>query len=219
MSLSRLSQLTLVLSALLAALALAINSGLTDHLEAPAIRSILAIRSNALTGLIQAVTFMTSAAPALALCTAWSVMAYRRSGDALKSAWPLLAYFGHLACNIALRVAIGRWPPDVDHIPNLLPEFQASFQQFAFPSGHAGAALVAYGALALLARDFGRFQQPALVLAAAVTLATGFGRVYLGVHWPSDVLGGWLLAAAWLSVARAWRRYNSSVRRSPVADR
>ncbi len=219
MSLSRLSQLTIVLSALFAALALTIKSGLTDNLEEPAIHSILAMRSNALTGLIQGVTFMTSAAPALALCTAWSVMAYRRSGDALKSAWPLLAYFGHLVCNIALRVAMGRWPPDVDHIPNLLPEFQASFQQFAFPSGHAGAALVAYGALALLARDFGRYQQPALVLAAAVTLATGFGRVYLGVHWPSDVLGGWLLAAAWLSVARAWRRYNSSVRRSPVADR
>ncbi len=206
-------------ASLFALLVLLVSAGVSDRIEQPLVRAVLAMRSDALTAPVQLVTFMTSAAPALALCAVWSLMAYRRSGDALKSAWPLLAYFGHLSCNIALRVAIGRWPPDVDHIPNLLPEFRASFQQFAFPSGHAGAALIAYGSLALLAHDFGRFQLPALVLAASVIVGTGFGRVYLGVPWPSDVLGGWLLAGAWLLVARVWRRYNSSVRRSSVADR
>lgn len=200
-------------------LALLVNAGLTDRAEEAPVRVALAMRSSALTGLVQVVTFITSAAPALALCAIWSLIAFRRSGDVLTSAWPLLAYFGHLTCNIALRVAIGRWPPDVDHIPNLLPEFQASFQQFAFPSGHSGAALIAYGALALLARDLRRYQRPALILAAVVILGASFGRVYMGVHWPSDVLGGWLLAGVWLSVARAWRRYNSGGRRSTIADR
>ncbi len=211
--------IALILTTAFALLALVVNAGLTDRAEDAPVQAALAARSSAITGPVQLVTFITSAAPALALCAVWSLIAYRRSRDALASAWPLLAYFGHLSCNIALRVAIGRWPPDVDHIPNLLPEFQASFQQFAFPSGHAGAALIAYGALALLARDLGRYQRPTLVLAAIIILGTGLGRVYLGVHWPSDVLGGWLLAGAWLSVARAWRRYNSSARRSPVADR
>jgi undecaprenyl-diphosphatase len=158
-------------------------------------------RSDALTAPIQLVTFITSAAPALALCTTWTAIELRRGGLQFAAVWPLLAYFGHLACNIALRVAIGRLPPDVEHIPNLLPEFRASFQQYAFPSGHAGAAVVAYGALIMLAWRT-RWRVPVFIAALVLILGTGIGRVYLGVHWPSDVLGGWLLSGALLALAR-----------------
>jgi undecaprenyl-diphosphatase len=157
-------------------------------------------RSDALTAPIQLVTFITSAAPALVLCMAWTAIELRRGGLQFAAAWPLVAYFGHLACNIALRVAIGRLPPDVEHIPNLLPEFRASFQQYAFPSGHAGAAVIAYGALIMLAWRT-RWRMLALIVALVIILGTGIGRVYLGVHWPSDVLGGWLLSSAWLAIA------------------
>lgn len=75
---------------------------------------------------------------------------------------------------------------------------------WAFPSGHATTgALVAGLLLAALARrgSPGPARTAAAVLIVAWGAAVGLSRVYLGVHWPSDVLGGWLLATAWLSLA------------------
>ena len=116
-------------------------------------------------------------------------------------AWPLLAYLGALLCNIALRIAIGRFRPGVEYIPHGLPEIQADFQRFSYPSGHAGAAMVAFVSLAALAWPHPRLRWPAFIGSALVIIGTGFGRVYLGVHWPTDVLAGYLLAGAWLALA------------------
>ena len=73
----------------------------------------------------------------------------------------------------------------------------------SFPSGHAVIGLTLGGALAIIViMEFGlaRGIGPAALLVAFGALI-GVSRVYLGVHWLSDVLGGWLLALAWLS---AW---------------
>jgi undecaprenyl-diphosphatase len=116
-------------------------------------------------------------------------------------AWPLIAYLGALGSNIILRIAIGRMRPGVEYIPHSLPEIQADFQRFSYPSGHAGAAMVAFVALAALAWPRKRLRWPAFIGSALVIAGTGFGRVYLGVHWPTDVIAGYLLAGAWLAIA------------------
>lgn len=73
----------------------------------------------------------------------------------------------------------------------------------AFPSGHASLSVVVYVLLAyLLARSLGSLRMGAWLLAAsiALSLAIGFSRLYLGVHWLSDVLAGYALAGLWLSL-------------------
>jgi undecaprenyl-diphosphatase len=74
----------------------------------------------------------------------------------------------------------------------------------SFPSGHSMMAAVTYLTLAtLVARVLPTraLKIYVLTLAILVTLAVGISRVYLGVHWPTDVLAGWTAGAAW---ALAW---------------
>lgn len=83
--------------------------------------------------------------------------------------------------------------------PDLVPHGVAVSSP-SFPSGHATQAAACYLTLgALLARFQPRRRLKAFTIGFAViiTLAVGLSRVYLGVHWPSDVLAGWTLGAAW----------------------
>jgi undecaprenyl-diphosphatase len=74
----------------------------------------------------------------------------------------------------------------------------------SFPSGHATQSLATYAALALVAAALlPRARAPGWVLAALLTVAVGWSRVYLGMHWASDVAAGWLIGAVWLALL-AW---------------
>ena len=72
---------------------------------------------------------------------------------------------------------------------------------YSYPSGHAMSAISFYG---LLAADVTHCLSFPLgisaTLAAILTLGVGFSRVYLGVHWPTDVLSGWIAGGIWLAV-------------------
>jgi undecaprenyl-diphosphatase len=73
-------------------------------------------------------------------------------------------------------------------------------ESFSFPSGHALSAMVLYTSLAMVAAGLGhlRLQRALIALAAVMVPTMGFTRVYLGVHYPSDVVGGWALGAVWV---------------------
>lgn len=87
--------------------------------------------------------------------------------------------------------------------PAALRVTEVSADGFSFPSGHATLAAAGYGVLAVLVvRQYGRLLTRVAVWAVAVaaSAAVGFSRLYLGVHWLTDVLAGWLLASIWLTL-------------------
>jgi membrane-associated phospholipid phosphatase len=71
----------------------------------------------------------------------------------------------------------------------------------SFPSGHAERAVTIYGAFAWMISEVRRgWRTPAWILAVVLALAVGVSRVYLGVHWTTDVLGAWIIGAIWLAI-------------------
>ncbi|MBN9320339.1 MAG: phosphoesterase [Caulobacterales bacterium 68-7] len=93
----------------------------------------------------------------------------------------------------------------------------------SFPSGHAMLSAAVFLTLGALAAEFTpktRLKAFALGAGIAATLLVGVSRVYLGVHWPTDVLAGWCVGAAWASAcwlgAWAWERRGG---RAPKAER
>ena len=102
---------------------------------------------------------------------------------------------GALVLDPTLKTLVGRLRPVVD-----LPV--ASAPGNSFPSGHALGSVVAYGAVLLILLPLlGPARRRAAIAAwAALVLLIGSTRVALGVHFVSDVLGGWLLGLAWLGV-------------------
>ncbi|MDR6975170.1 undecaprenyl-diphosphatase [Streptomyces sp. 3330] len=98
-----------------------------------------------------------------------------------------------------LKAAVGRarpvWPDPVD-----------SAHYAAYPSGHALTATVVFGLLLWLMRRYGVAPvvwRTALAVAVVSVVGVGLTRIWLGVHWPSDVVGGWLLGAMLVALAIA----------------
>lgn len=141
----------------------------------------------------------------LTLATAGFLVAARKWGMAV---FVVLAIAGGgLAANL-LKWIFVRARPDL--VPHLVSVDSASF-----PSAHAMNSAVTFLTLGVLlsrTQKDRRVKAYLLGLALFLTLIVGFSRVYLGVHWPTDVVAGWAVGAAWaiacsLVAARLQRRH------------
>lgn len=97
---------------------------------------------------------------------------------------------------VLLKLAFARARPDV--VAHLSQVSSASF-----PSGHAANSAVVYLTLGVLLARSQRDHGVRLYMigtALALSLAIGVSRIYLGVHWPSDVLGGWIIGGMWAAM-------------------
>ena len=94
--------------------------------------------------------------------------------------------------------------------PDLVPHLDNVTGSLSYPSGHATNAAVVYLAFALLCPAEWRARM--LALAALLTFLTGLSRIMLGVHYASDVLGGWLLGAAFAMLAAELGQRRSGAR-------
>ncbi|MBW4481256.1 MAG: phosphatase PAP2 family protein [Tildeniella torsiva UHER 1998/13D] len=151
------------------------------------------------------------------LGTYWGVMPASVGLIALalvRRRWPVAAYLtlvtgGSAALNLSTKLIWHRVRP-------ALWEGMPLHDDFSFPSGHATYSMTFVIALVLLNWDSPR--RPWLIgLGSLFVLCIGVSRVYLGVHFPSDIFGGWLLAIAWaVGLHQAMFRWLPLVRSRPL---
>ncbi|MBV9879020.1 MAG: phosphatase PAP2 family protein [Gemmatirosa sp.] len=145
---------------------------------------------------MHAVTTLGAPTTMAALALGGAVVLFRQRRRTTLVTW-LAAFGGGMLLDALLKYAVRR--------PR--PPFGARYlhgHSYSFPSGHAMGAIVGYAMLLHLLRGRRTWRRATAVAAtaaaAALVLFVGVSRVYLGVHYPSDVVGGLLAGAAWLAV-------------------
>jgi membrane-associated phospholipid phosphatase len=119
-----------------------------------------------------------------------------RRGERTDALFVAVAFLGAQVLSSGMKLGFRRERP-------FFPDPLATESTFSFPSGHALVSLAVYGSIALVvARRLPRRRDRILLLAATglLVLAIGFSRLYLGVHFLSDVLAGYAAGIAWLAL-------------------
>lgn len=130
----------------------------------------------------------------------------------LQHRWHRLTYFvitllGSVVINRTAKVLLHRVRPHLWQSPS--PEFD-----YGFPSGHAMSSMTLVAALVILTWGT-RWCWLVLIAGGAFVPAIGWTRLYLGVHYPSDILAGWAAAVAWAIGVRLLIKFHSTPRSLP----
>jgi membrane-associated phospholipid phosphatase len=147
------------------------------------------------TDVFRVVTFLGSFVTLVAASLAAAVVLWRRSERA-EAVFVALAFVGAQVLTNGMKLAFRRDRPS-------FPDPLATATTYSFPSGHALVSLAVYGALALIiARRLSSPVERALLFVGTGVLvfAIGFSRLYLGVHYLSDMVAGFAIGIAWLSL-------------------
>jgi len=164
-----------------------------DHSAAAGINGLVAGDAPLVTA-VKAVTWLGSGG------VLWTVIGAAAIVLALRRRWRLAIYLlvtgaGALVLDPVLKSLVGRLRPVVAH-----PVAYGAGN--SFPSGHSLGSIVCYGALLVvfLPAARGRWRSTLRIVVAALVAVIGISRVLLGVHYLSDVAGGWAVGIAWLGL-------------------
>lgn len=155
--------------------------------------------------LAQAVSWLADeqrAVPIVAF-VAMSLLLARR---ALWAGYLVAVTLGGVAISSAVKQAVGRPRPALVDQP-------VGEELLSFPSGHTFAGLTVWGSLAIIALAVlpPRVRVVAAVAAVSIAVLQGPSRLVLGRHWPSDVLGSWLIASSWVLLCLAGTTWLATV--------
>ena len=171
------------------------------RLDSAALGEALGVRTEGLNAAAVAVTEVGSTVVMALLATLVGLWSWAR-GRKADAVFVVGAMAGGVLLFRGIKIVLDRpRPPAAAQVVNETNE--------SLPSGHATMAVVVIGSLVVLAWAGRHRLGRALLLAAAVLWvgAVGATRVYLGVHWFSDVVAGWLVGGAWLALCAAvWSR-------------
>ncbi len=118
-----------------------------------------------------------------------------------------VAAIGAIGLNVLLKQLFSRARPALwDRVVDV--------GQYSFPSGHAMVSMVIYGFIGyILANRYRRQQWWIMSLTTLLVIAIGFSRLYLGVHWPTDIIAGYAAGLVWLiaciSSSKIWHRFRA----------
>ena len=139
------------------------------------------------------------------LGAAWVGIAVALGGVAL------LAWLGRKRAAVVafLVIAVGRALVEAQKyaIARLRPIDEAHLVPVStpsFPSGHAANSMILCLTFAILFFGHKRWRWAAIAVAILLSVCIGFSRLMLGVHWPSDVIGGWSFGLLWVVIAMPW---------------
>jgi undecaprenyl-diphosphatase len=185
-------------------LAIETSGGTVDRLDEAVRLGIHRYASTDLTLLVRGVTLLGSPAViasfSIVAVVALCVAGRRRAAIALAAVMA-----GSVVLENGLKYALHRARPE--------PYFGTSPETFSFPSGHALFSACFYVALAwiFVTRIRNRWRCVAIWMASLVLIAAiGLSRIYLGVHYPSDVIAGYLVAGFWITGLLASRSRNDA---------
>lgn len=193
------------------ALAAAVVSGATLPFDMAVRGAVHGVSSHDLTCVAQLFSFIGSA-PVWVTATFIAVLVFWRMQRRNQALAAGISMTGAVLLDNGLKFLFHRARPEVF--------FGVSPGTYSFPSGHALFATCFYGTLAaLLTAQFENTLLRIAVWAPAVLMMVciGWSRIYLGVHFPTDVLAGYLAGAAWLAALNALNAFR--LRRSAPATR
>jgi undecaprenyl-diphosphatase len=174
-------------------LAAKVTHGETIGFDETIRNAIHSISTPALTQFFSAITYLGSQACVLSLsaCAAIILLAKRQSRRAFLI---VVTMAGAELWLSILKAAFHRQRPEPFFGAHLPPSY-------SFPSGHALLSCCCYAVLAALFTAYGqaRVRWFIRLCAALLILAIGISRIYLGVHYPSDVIAGYLVAVVWMA--------------------
>jgi undecaprenyl-diphosphatase len=121
----------------------------------------------------------------------------------IAAVWLWIAGHRHLPWVLTAIILVGRGLSEAQKywIARARPELEPHLvivKTSSFPSGHAASSMIFYTTLALILTTGTRWRGPAAAVAILLSLLIGTSRVMLGVHWPSDVIGGWSFGLLWV---------------------
>lgn len=154
--------------------------------------ALFAIRSPFSISAFKTITLLGETSVIIALSLTIAIVLWRSSRTRAYALSLVAAVLGAGATVYTLKALIERARPN-----GLLPAITETSS--SFPSGHATLSMVLYGFIAYILLSLFPTKKPLIMIAAVLLIGTiGFSRLYLGVHFPSDVLSGYLFGSAWL---------------------